>query len=80
MPDYLHFIFIMLGILFIMFLIYLLISTCLDCDKYSDYTEDISYIENVVLFEHKLIDPIQQSQPLILGTDLCAQFLSLIHI
>jgi len=77
MPEYLHVIVIMLGILLIMFLTYLLISTCLDCDKYNNDKDDISFTEKIVLCEQNLIDSFQRSQPLIPGDELCAQLIPL---
>ena len=77
MSEYLFVIVIMLGILLIMFLAYLLISTCLDCDKYNNDQDDISFTEKVVLCDHNLIDSFQRSQLLIPGEELCAQFIPL---
>ena len=68
-----------LGILFTMSLIFLLVRTLLDNDKYNHEIPDSNkYLDEIeVLGEHNLRQPVQRFQPYPSQNEICAQFIPL---
>lgn len=75
MLKYWHIGLTILGILFIMVLIYLLFSTCFDCEKYNNDEEDLKYVEEMFQCKQNPIQPIQRSQSSQLGDEWCMKII-----
>ena len=79
MPDYLHIMLLLLGILLLMTVIYFLVLTCYDCQSQSDDNDEFDDVEEIFLCEEKVFDPFTRSHPILSGHEMCAQFIPLSH-
>lgn len=77
MPDFLHILLLLLGILMLMTVIYFLVLTCYDCQTDSEDKEESNGIEEIFLCDQKILDPFQRSYPNLSGNEMCAQFIPL---
>ena len=77
MPDFLHILLLLLGILMLMTVTYFLVLTCYDCQTESEDKEEINDMEEIFLCDQKILDPFQRSHPNLSGNEMCAQFIPL---
>ena len=79
MPDYLHIMLLLLGILMLMTIIYFVVLTCYDCQSQSEDKDEFDNVEEIFLCDEKVLDPFTRSHPILSGHEMCAQFIPLSH-